>query len=426
MSSTNNIRKEHDGLFRSQSSSSAKPQHNMKNTHAAAPAAAPIASTQPWVPKCFQSQKETNQFNSRPLTSFSKSSSQPWVSKQIPLRKESLQTFSRPPIVDKCDMILYDRVCTCINRKCRGECITFLHGSPNDSRHVVNVIVIGQTDICEKYTNSYNARSDSCTNFCRNVRSNTTIDKPCDYAFRLLSFDFNSFFNGLSEEFIEHSFTSQKCYFRLINLVLKNVVSKFCKTQYCGMREYKSICDEFDKINRDNRGNRERNCQMNPFFSLSLEIAGDQLIKPCTSNIDYIATDSKESNESVRVFKLPESVKETDIQVFDTGYMQYLYKLLAADKTRSVVLQVTIPDGRWVLKSGKKRHYACRWSDIHISFTARGKAHKNEPWITAACRETNEELRANISQHSLRETGALWGSEKLCKLFSIDVNDILD
>lgn len=333
------------------------------------------------------------------------------------LSKSSAVPKGRPPTAT-----LRQNKCVCKNSICNGEphpefdrlnkCVRIHKKSKKDSKTVACILIKGNSSDCDSFAQSYNSKMSSCKRFYEDVEEKLIIDEPCDRAFRMLSFNFDTFFGeDITPNEVKKSLKSSKSYFSLINKVLGNVMRKFCSTEYCGTSEYRAICEEFDKVNKDENN---QSIQASPFFSFGWDITGQPCFTAASRNIES----SRICSEMIQYLKFPLISRD----LFDMGFMPRIIELLE-DRSQSIVLQVMIPDGRWSTKKGLSG--AIRYSDISITLTARGKATKEEALtdnlVQAARRELMEEVGLDLVEDSFTCT-AEWGRSKL---FEVDINKMI-
>lgn len=314
--------------------------------------------------------------------------------------KESFGKTKATPTYDSSQIVLGKEICTCNGKVCRGNsvvkyntCIKFHITPDNDSKEVVFVILFGKTERCSQFASEHNQKRGSFSQFYDQIRSEDSRSAS-DFAFRLLAFNYDELF-GMDRLVVERNMNNYKSYLTLVNQILRNVVKKFLESESCGVEEYEDIHTEFDRINK----NYGRDFQLNPYFGLSWDIAGNNKIYADSSSI------SEESG--VRLHHMSDTKTKRN---FDKGYLPHLLEMLSKNRDSSILLQVMVPDGRWVKKECDPDSRAKRWSDIQFSLSARGKALIHEDMKEAAQREVMEELgeQFNIEAFERSKDGRLF------------------
>lgn len=312
--------------------------------------------------------------------------------------------------------------CLCKNIVCQNrpkdgqtcnDCMTIMpRGKHADSPSLVSVLIQGPTSECQNYASQYNARMSkkhmgTVEDYCKYVKQNMSSNDPCDKAFRMISFTGRTFFGGMSRAKVRECLDSNSGFVLLANTVRDSFATEFYKE----CREFKNICDEFNKVNQMENGMQY---QLTPYFSLSWEVAGNH----GDAHSSNIVT-KQMCEDDVRLFQY--SVDPNADRPCDKGYMRHIFDVLSRPDT-SIVLQVMIPDGRWIETwNGFKRY-----SDIQLSMSARGKAYKSErDHRVAAQREAHEELDSDIPLDAFEDSRVKWGNPKKGhKLFDVDVSNV--
>lgn len=301
--------------------------------------------------------------------------------------------ISQPPNKQSQTISLKDIYCVCDSIQ-RGyelhDCIKIQQPSDQDSNEIAYLVVLGDKEHCESAASNYNMKMGNYGKFTSRVIDSFDGNGFDDPAFRLLALDFDTMFAGYTDKCdFDDATASKSSYGRLVNDVLDNIINVFSKTAFCGFNEYNNIQYGFSQINKLRSG---KPIQENPHFSLAWDISG----------IPYNYDSEVVSGSDRFGFLRLERYDNGDKSKYDTGFMKIIYEMLKKDRSQAILLQIIVPDGRWI--RGKKNK-TIRYSDIQISLTAKGKVKTTETARQAICREFKEELGWVIEEDNVYAHG---------------------
>jgi len=292
------------------------------------------------------------------------------------------------------------------------ECIKFHYSDPDDNGPTVLVLVTGDSTKCSDFARSYNKKIGNYTSYLDALGDYHSQGGSKDHAFRLISVDFKTMFRkceSLDTLCERQEFDYAEVYTR----ILYNILEKFIKGS-TNVGVYQDIVKNFTRYNRlDGVA-----IQLDPYFSLSWGLAGQSRTYPARDTISRtIVKDFNGSEVTCMQFTPKHGINKFD----DLGCMLEIFHYLKSNRDKSVILQVTAPDGRWIVNRYQDEAKAARYSDVQFLPTIRGKGKLGESPQAAAVREFEEEIGIRIAEKDLKS----FVNEKKAAIYMLSVDNMV-
>lgn len=266
----------------------------------------------------------------------------------------------------------------CVCGKCQRfqyNCFKFINTNSNDTSTVVHGYGYGKSQRINELCDKYNSRNEDVTQFCLDM-----YQSQKDTPLFLIPISYEDMTSVLhSDPAIEAQ--------QFLRVLIEKFISIATSSGYSAVHSH---------FNDFNYGID----QQVPYFSLSQD-----LISNDDKNIDYVREETIGEN-TYRVRQYVSGNRGSCIQSLAT--------FLERDQRNSIVMQLIVPDARFVQKIDKRRNKSyIRYSDIQFTPFVRGKLQRSESMKEGLMREAKEELGEDIAKLFIVDDQ---GWFKLCKI----------
>lgn len=312
---------------------------------------------------------------------------------------EIVETYFRItfPVKNVNPLIVYNPICVCAQSRC--NCIIKLPKNKLDTSYSVSTIIYGDFDSCNTYVSLFNLLRQHNIDKYHNILK---LRNKKDTAFQLIAISYDEMFYKCSD-----IPSTAKEYALFVEQVFQNIMKVFHRD--IGHGAYRWICSMFKTYNFYNG----KNLQIEPYFCPTWDMFGT-FKDSCENNINIMRFTNEKDYRYYSGLENRLSKKKVDM-----GFIREARNIFCENdcviKNRKIILQILSPDGLWIQQSDGKY---CRYSDIQIGYSAKGKMQLEELYIHSIIRELYEEIDLSLTKKEAEhiEYVSQWGNIYLFKL----------